>query len=441
MTYRIWWLWLALGFSGAVFAQEEKQDKKEEPKQEKQEQDEEKKAPEPEAVWKWVDEGNADKLKEAFDPTKLVEFLRKGRVFKDAPAGEAKERLKDASGGETDLWVIVPPRYDKTKPAGVFLVLHGLGGTGEQLKELWRTYAAANNAIVAAPSAQKEPEAARNEDSFGGQIGGKEIPHWWSYRDGNFALSALASLKKRFAIDENRVVLTGYSMGGFGTWNIGLRFPDRFAALIPYAGGVSRTEYLGLRVDERLRKIHLNSFNLPVYFVHGDADKTVPVEFDRESKNQLQKLGYPFEYKEIAKGGHVLNVREGGEVMTGIQKWLKDKVRKPHPKEVKHHALGDYCARSYWLRIDEFADKAKPAEVRAAVKGQTIELAATGAKKVTLYLDETLLDLSKPVKVTSGGSTLFEGEVKPDLAVVLESWKAREDRDLVYRARVTVELK
>jgi predicted esterase len=432
MISTLLWAWALLAAAPAV--QDEK--KQDEPKQE-----EEKKELDVEALWKLLDEGAADKVKAAVqdDSAKLVEVIRKGRPVKDAAPGETRERLKDAFGAETDLWVIVPSRYDKAKPAGIFIVLHGLGGTGEQLKDLWRAYANANNFIVACPSAQKEPESAKNEDSYGGQIGGKEIPHWWSYREGSFPLAALASLKKRFAVDENRVILTGYSMGGFGTWNIGLRFPDRFAALIPYAGGLSRAEYIGLRVDERLRKLHLNSFNLPIYFVHGDADRVVPVEFSRESRNQLKKLGYEFEYKEVAKGGHILNVREGGEVMTGIQKWLKGKARRPHPKEVKHFAVGDYAPQSYWVRVAEFKDKT--AEVRAAVKDQTIDLAATGAKKVTLFLDEALLDLSKPVKVTSGGAALFEGEVKPSVEAVLESWKAREDRELVYRAKVTVEIK
>jgi len=391
------------------------------------------------AVWKALDEGSAEKLSEAAggDSAKLLELIRKGRPVGDAPAGELKERLTDAFGRETDLWIIAPPKYAPAKPAGVFLALHGLGGTGAQLKDLWAAYAAANNCIIAAPSAQKEPADRKNEDSFGG-IGGRELPHWWSYREGNFPLSALSLLKKRYAIDENRVILTGYSMGGFGTWNIGLRSPDRFAALIPYAGGLSRAEYAGLKVDERMRKLHLNSFNLPICFVHGDADKTVPVEFDRESRNQLKKLGYEFEYKEVPKGGHILNVREGGEIMMGIQKWLKDRVRSPHPREVKHHAIGDYAPQSYWVRIAAFKDPA--AEVKASIKGQAIDFTSTGAKQVTFYLDEALLDLLKPVKVTSGGATLFEGEVKPSAAVLLETWRAREDRDLLYRAKVTVDV-
>ena len=57
-----------------------------------------------------------------------------------------------------------------------------------------------------APSAQKEPADKKNEDS-GGKIGGKDVPHWWNYREGSFPLSALSHLKKRYAIDENRVIL------------------------------------------------------------------------------------------------------------------------------------------------------------------------------------------------------------------------------------------
>src|SRR5207245_1315935 len=103
--------------------------------------------------------------------------------------------------------------------------------------------------------------------------------------------------------------------------------------------------------------------------------------------------------------------------------------RKPHPKEVKHHALGDYCAQSYWVRITGL--KEPEAEVRATIKEekkakkdkddkgdekeQVIEFTATGAKQVTFYIDETLLDLSKPIKVKSGASTLFDKEVKPSV--------------------------
>lgn len=386
-------------------------------------------------LWRAVDEKSADRVRAACgeDSAKFVELLRAGRRTGEPPLGEIKERLTDASGAETDLWIIVPKTYDPSKPAGVFLVLHGLGGNGAQLKDLWAAYAAVHNVIIAAPTAQKEPVEGKNEDA-----GGRELKHWWSYRDGSFPLAALSRLKRRYAIDENRVILTGYSMGGFGTWNIGLRYPDRFSALIPYAGGLSRAEYLGLKVDERMRKLHRNAFNLPVYFVHGDADKTVPVEFDRESAKQMKALGCDFEYKEVPKAGHIMNVRDGGEIMTGIQKWLEGRVRNPHPREVTHHAIGDYCPQSYWVRLSDFKETA--AEIHATLRGQTIDFKSSGAGRATFYLDETLVDLSKPLKVTCGDKVLFEGEVRPAIDVALETWSAREDRDLLYRAKITVDV-
>lgn len=103
---------------------------------------------------------------------------------------------------------------------------------------------------------------------------------------------------------------------------------------------------------------------------------------------------------------------------------------------MRHHAIGPYCPPSYGVRIDEFAGGA--AEVKASVKAQAIDFTATGAKRVTFYVDENLLDLSKPIRVTSRGRKLFEGKVKPSVDAVLRSWRAREDRELLYRASVTV---
>ena len=76
-----------------------------------------------EPVWKALDEGSADRLKEACggDTAKLVEAIKRGRPVGEAPTGETKERLTDAFGRETDLWIIVPRTYDRSKSAGVFL--------------------------------------------------------------------------------------------------------------------------------------------------------------------------------------------------------------------------------------------------------------------------------------------------------------------------------
>ena len=57
------------------------------------------------------------------------------------------------------------------------------------------------------------------------------------------ALEVLDIVKERYNIDENRIYLTGHSMGGHGVWHIGSLFPDRFAAIGPSAGWISFWTY------------------------------------------------------------------------------------------------------------------------------------------------------------------------------------------------------
>lgn len=74
-------------------------------------------------------------------------------------------------------------------------------------------------------------------------------------------------LAARYAIDPRRLYLTGLSTGGFGTWEYGLRYPRRFAALVPIAGGFPGTSGVPRGICA-LR-------NVPIWAFHGAADATV----------------------------------------------------------------------------------------------------------------------------------------------------------------------
>jgi predicted peptidase len=50
-------------------------------------------------------------------------------------------------------------------------------------------------------------------------------------------LALLDEIEVKYAVDTRRVYLTGISMGGFGTWNLGLNHPEKFAAIAPICGG------------------------------------------------------------------------------------------------------------------------------------------------------------------------------------------------------------
>ena len=54
---------------------------------------------------------------------------------------------------------------------------------------------------------------------------------------GEMINALIDAIETQYAIDPQRVYLTGFSLGGFGTWALGLNSSDRFAALVPVAGG------------------------------------------------------------------------------------------------------------------------------------------------------------------------------------------------------------
>lgn len=94
------------------------------------------------------------------------------------------------------------------------------------------------------------------------------------------------SLVNSGKVDTHRIYCTGLSMGGMGTLDLMLRFPNLFAAAEPICGAVNIS---------RLAKY---SGNTAVRLFHGDCDETVPVHFSREAYDTLKKIGHEVEYIE-----------------------------------------------------------------------------------------------------------------------------------------------
>ncbi len=104
------------------------------------------------------------------------------------------------------------------------------------------------------------------------------VNSWWS--DQIPALDALLNkVVAEYPVDEDRLYLTGLSMGGFGTWHLAVTYPDRFAALAPICG--SGPWHAGF--PERVRDIK----HVPTWVFHGAKDRTV---LPRESKVLVKAL-------------------------------------------------------------------------------------------------------------------------------------------------------
>ena len=123
-------------------------------------------------------------------------------------------------------------------------------------------------------------------------------------------LDVMADVARRFEIDQDRVVLTGISQGGFGTFRLGELYPDRFSALIPLVGQSALVPEIEMMISggapfmpdalENLR-------NLPVRMINGRLDPqknsfagNVP-DLDALA---LQRLEYDFRYWQLLRRGH-----------------------------------------------------------------------------------------------------------------------------------------
>ncbi len=83
---------------------------------------------------------------------------------------------------------------------------------------------------------------------------------------------------EEFEIDRSRITITGISMGGFGTWEMGITYPDFFAAIAPVCGG-------GMSWRAGLLKY------TPVWAFHGDKDNTVPIKNSLEMVDSVNANG------------------------------------------------------------------------------------------------------------------------------------------------------
>ncbi|NOS72704.1 MAG: prolyl oligopeptidase family serine peptidase [Verrucomicrobia bacterium] len=99
-------------------------------------------------------------------------------------------------------------------------------------------------------------------------------------------LRLLDHVTKKFAVDTSRIFLTGLSMGGYGTWSLGLAHPEKFAAIAPICGGAN-----AINIILGSRDKGVNFKNLPIWAFHGAKDDVVPVSESKRVVNLLRRNG------------------------------------------------------------------------------------------------------------------------------------------------------
>ncbi|HVY72384.1 MAG TPA: prolyl oligopeptidase family serine peptidase [Verrucomicrobiae bacterium] len=164
--------------------------------------------------------------------------------------------------------LFLPRDYDadKGKSWPLMLFLHGAGERGTNLVKV----------AVHGP-----PKLVKNQPDFPFILVSPQCPSGERWND-DALLALLDDVTKTYRVDKKRVYLTGLSMGGFGTWSLGIKNPDRFAALVPICGGGSVIDIL--LADPRK---HDALKSLPIWAFHGAKDNVVALS---ESERMVEAI-------------------------------------------------------------------------------------------------------------------------------------------------------
>ncbi len=162
---------------------------------------------------------------------------------------------------------LVPPRrLDPNKPAPLILALHGRGGRGEPMMQLWKTVARQFGAVLAVPEAL-------NPYASGFQWGTQEETAYQT-------LQAIEVAAAKYPIDRDCVVLMGFSQGGRRSISTAFRHPESFAGVI----------VMGSAMDRETSFPEVPAAKLPrFFFMVGDQDGVV--DRTRETSKRFAERG------------------------------------------------------------------------------------------------------------------------------------------------------
>lgn len=135
----------------------------------------------------------------------------------------------------------------------------------------------------------------------------------------------LKEVTHKYRIDTTRIYLTGMSLGGFGTWDLAIRYPHRFAAIAPLCGG-GRPQLVCAIKD------------LPIWVFHGDQDEQVPIRRSEEMVDALRKCGGHPKFTVLKGFPHDIHRTYGDE---NLYRWMLQYSLNSHPSDREVVASND----------------------------------------------------------------------------------------------------
>ena len=317
--------------------------------------------------------------------------------------------VSEVDGSQQPYGLYLPEPWDPEVPHPVVIDLHGYTERANTSFSMG-SYANANAWIMVKPDGRGDT--------------------WYDGVAENDVFRVLEEVRARYLIDENRVYLTGCSMGGTGTFLLGFRHPDVFAAVSGIDGPWDyrwhhRAHYAKASDPDRIEPsrepllqsmsavdIAENGKNLNMQvMVHTGDGLVSPDQNARRLDARLNELGYVHSYLEYP-GGHCA----GGTTLDTCDFFLQH-AREPYPKDVLLKANQLKYGSAYWVRIDRLQKKPATDElatIEAKITGKQkdiVEVTASDLVQFTLFLTPELVTVDE-VNIVVNGEAVYTGPVR-----------------------------
>lgn len=214
----------------------------------------------------------------------------------------------------------------------------------------------------------------------------------------------LRDLNGQYLIDSDRVYLAGHGPGVAAAMDIAATFPYIFAGVVGRAGDMGATEVTNFR-------------NLPCYFAGGGSNVST---FEAAAREQ--------EYESVT-------VQAEGRA-EDVWTWIQENPRNASPKEIDFAPTSQMGTSAYWLTLKGYDLEAevKPmVSARVDEEANRIEITGSGVSNVTLWFNDEIVDLDRPVTVVCNG-TEYTDSFGRSLSIALDQFFRSNDPSRVYVA-------
>ena len=276
--------------------------------------------------------------------------------------------------------IYVPAKH--ANPAPLVIAMHGTGGNENTLFEQHPTLKQAadrHGMIVVSPNG-------RGVTEYRG-IGENDV------------LTVLNEVRKHYAIDSERIYLTGHSMGGTGAAYLAMRHPDIFAAAAPLAAAYS---YPWLA---------RNLTQVPTLWIAGANDEEYYHRGVAAGIERARKFGARAILESLPDEGHNGPVKDFARVFA----WLAKHKREPHPRRFVYETDTPLHGCAFWACLETFSKPGRMATILAEGSGgNRINITLDNVAEFTFIPDSTFLDTTKAVPIAINGNLIWSAPIPLD---------------------------